>query len=229
MEVSLNELYSNVSDLFNNPALIRHYKIIKRKDYNSNVNKLDDYTYEYEDYLSQDTDNYENKAIIDYIILQNHYKDESLVNLCDHNKYILNGKHYDDINSIKNDIINKNANAEFNYINEITHEDFSSKDKNNIKQCLNYYIKNYVDDIYIRMAPPKDEKDIMLERIYYLQGIEPLVNSDDEKLYSNDGVPIYNDNIIYSNIKYKKLTKNTVNELLENNYGEDLNITIEEL
>ena len=49
-----------------------------------------------------------------------------------------------------------------------------------------------------------------------------LSGGEFDNIYSNEGVPVYNDNIIYSILKYETLTEKTVKEILGED-DEDLN------
>lgn len=213
------ELLSNGT--FN--KLIRHYKIIKRNNYDDSVeeeiksdenNKHNISIYNHIDALSQDTDNYDNKNIINYILINNIYKDVSLVQQCDaHKNFVLNGKEYDDLNNLKEDLQNKNNEANSRYMHEIENDDFNFIDLFDLKTTLKNYINGNSNNLYIRMAPNKNEKDTVLKRLYYLQNVEPIESINGIKHYLEDGIPVFNDNIIYSNIKYNKITENTVKEI----------------
>lgn len=229
-----NELLINNN--FN--KLIRHYKIIKRNNYDDTVEeeikssknyKHDVCVYNYVDALSQDTDNYDNKSTINYILINNTYKNNSLIKQCyDHKNYVLNGKHYDDLNNLKTDLKYKNNEALIQYMTDIENDDFDIFELIDLKNTIRDYANGTANNLYIRMAPNKDEKDNLLQRLYFLQNIELLIGSDGTKYYLKDGLPVYNDNIIYSKLKYDIITSKSVKDIL-NSIDENLDKKIEEL
>lgn len=222
--------------------IIRHYKVIVRNNYNSSVDKkiksknnIETTIYKYKDALSQDTDNYEDENIkmYDSINLNNFYKDEtSVIKECnetinnddhDNNKpRIFQGKHYNSINEIKNDINDLLQLASDNYVNYIINgnetvqgiidgegnlmdnsEITNSEDtfSNDIEELIEELNSENKSSLYIRLGANKSEQTELIERIlsFNKNGLYDI------ELALNDGLPIFNDNKAYSNKKYEIL------------------------
>jgi len=190
--------------------IIRHYKVIKRNDYNSRVTLLNNYRglnkkkYYYEDSISQDIDDYNNSCILNPLYLTNRYKDESLIKKCNHMKDILNGKHYESLDELKNNLQETYDNAVNQFGNDIYMNNLESSERSSINSCNDSFNNSSENNLYIRLAPSKDMKNELLERLYE-------ANSLDETPKETDGIPVYNDHIIYSNRKYDQI-KQILNE-----------------
>lgn len=226
-----NEIYEllkhNSSDNFD--KIIRHFKVIKRSDYNNKVDKIDKYddnqnfvgnAYKYNDKLSQDYDKYTNYIIVEPFELYNKYKDyPKLTTECeeiidednhDNDKPIsFGGKHYSSITEIKEKIDNLTENAINSYVDEIMNDETFNSEEANEMQNIDNVILNFehLKNLYIRMAPEKNKKEELIKRILTFNNI-----GMDLDLALNDGIPVFNDNIIYSNKKYNMIH----NKLSEN-------------
>ncbi len=226
-----NEIYEllkhNSSDNFN--KIIRHFKVIKRSDYNNKVDKIDKYddnqnfvgnAYKYNDKLSQDYDKYTNYIIVEPFELYNKYKDyPKLTTECeeiidednhDNDKPIsFGGKHYSSITEIKEKIDNLTENAINSYVDEIMNDETFNSEEANEMQNIDNVILNFehLKNLYIRMAPEKNKKEELIKRILTFNNI-----GMDLDIALNDGIPVFNDNIIYSNKKYNMIH----NKLSEN-------------
>lgn len=231
--------------------IIRHFKVIKRNDYNNVVtvilykkyngqiieieydpNNSDNqiindkdiigYRYNANDYLSQDYDEYENKVIIKPFKLYNSYKDlEQMVGECDEiinneehnlNKPMTFGKkHYSSIDEIKHKIDESTQNANRQYVNEIISNSAinieDTAENTNINNVITSFKNNTNNKLYIRMAPPKEMKEELIKRILAFNNV-----GMDLDLAMGDGIPVFNDNIIYKNAKYA----NVINALFDN-------------
>lgn len=226
-----NEIYEllkyNSSDNFD--KIIRHFKVIKRSDYNNKVDKIDKYddnqnfignAYKYNDKLSQDYDEYTNYIIVEPFELYNKYKDypklttecEEIINEDNHDNdkpISFVGKHYSSITEIKEKIDNLTENAINSYVDEIMNDETFNSAEANEMQNIDSVIINYefFKNLYIRMAPEKSKKEELIKRILTFNNI-----GMDLDLALNDGIPVFNDNIIYSNKKYNMIH----NKLSEN-------------
>lgn len=231
--------------------IIRHFKVIKRNNYNNVVtvilykkyngqiieieydpNNSDNqiindkdiigYRYNANDYLSQDYDEYENKVIIKPFKLYNSYKDlEQMVGECDEiinneehnlNKPMTFGKkHYSSIDEIKHKIDESTQNVNRQYVNEIISNSTinieDAAENTNINNVITSFKNNTNNKLYIRMAPPKEMKEELIKRILAFNNV-----GMDLDLAMSDGIPVFNDNIIYKNAKYA----NVINALFDN-------------
>ena len=228
-----NDIYqllktSESSDPDKIDKIIRHYKVIIRNNYNNEVsvvkyieNDIIAYKYTLRDAISQDTDNYLNENIYSYnsIELNNFYKDkEYLIEDCNNEIHsedkpkVLQGKHYNSVNEIKDDINALKNIVSQNYINHIINGNIIKdgnlieSDEESFEETINELINNLenIDSLYIRLGADKSEQRNLIERIlsYNQNGLY------DVELALDDGLPIFNDNKAYSNKKYKIL-KNT--------------------
>lgn len=199
-------------------------KVIKyNKDIYPDITENDIIAYKYtlHDAISQDTDNYLNENIYSYnsIELDNFYKDkEYLIEDCNNEVHsegkpkVLQGKHYNSINEIKDDINALKNIVSQNYINHIINGNIIKdgslieSDEESFEETINELINNLenIDSLYIRLGADKSEQRNLIERIlsYNQNGLY------DVELALDDGLPIFNDNKAYSNKKYKIL-KNT--------------------
>ena len=222
--------------------IIRHFKVIKRNDYDNTVNvtkyikdeNIIAYKYDANDYLSQDIDDYNNSIVVEPFELYNVHKDyPKLVNQCnedikddqhnveidieenneseENNKtsiIVFNGKHYNSIDEIQNEIDDLTQEAITNYVRDILSISNNTDDYTDIDEIINNFKNSINNDMYIRMAPPKSKKEELIKRILKFNNIGMSLD-----LALNDGIPVFNDNIIYKNGKYNYI----VNKLFENN------------
>ena len=198
--------YNDIYELLNKgyiPKIIRHYKVIKRNNYNSNVTKIEsnnNYSYEYDDYLSQDYDNYDNCYILDSISLKNPYKNINLMSECTHNRKTLNGTHYNNLNDLTEKLEELDNNAKQLYANELKFNALTDEEREQLSICVDKFNDSRADNLYIRLAPTKEMKIELLERI------QQLINYNEENIF-DVGIPIFNDNLAYSIVAYNQIKR----------------------
>ena len=207
-EDDIYEVLKNNTENFD--KIIRHFKIISRSDYNSDVEKVymitskaHGYNYIYNDALSQDISSYANGIIIEPLNLHNNYKDDNVLT----NKLlrnISNGSLYSTIKQLKEKISKLKTSTSNSYVNDIINS-LNEDELESITEILNRFINGDDASMYIRMAPDPSMKEDLLKRICVLNGNTLLITDEAFSPVAEDGIPVLNDNLAYSNKKYDSL------------------------
>ena len=213
--------------------LIRHYKIIQKRNngddtenkkyylyYSANnvLCKIFDNIEDAQSYQSMLKINNNEKTYIvtknsnNYILEQNigSYND-NLYNDIENtlkNEYRDNAISFDKYNSIddlQNKLIEEANNAIESYVNDINIHDTLDSSTGEIDNVINSFNDESKDYLYIRFAPSTDQSDTQIKRAFQIHNVSELydnkINGDDH--YAFKEIPVYNDNLIYSNKKCK--------------------------
>lgn len=189
--------------------IVRHFKIIKNKNYNTNEQNI----------ISHQIDENSNIFIGDYDLTSNQYLNDSLQ---------FNG-FYESSNEIAEIISNAENTAYENFSIEIN-KNFSSEELNNLRSVLLNYINDY-DELYIRLGiKPEDKNEfvIKLYELYISEYYNELTEEAQNRLKDNELLPMLNDTILYSNKKYNYLNNELVSSIVNIN-DSNLEKNIEEL
>lgn len=189
--------------------IVRHFKIIKNKNYNTNEQNI----------ISHQIDENSNIFIGDYDLTSNQYLNDSL----QFNSF------YESSNEIAEIISNAENTAYENFSIEIN-KNFSSKELDNLRSVLLNYINDY-DELYIRLGiKPEDKNEfvIKLYELYISEYYNELTEEAQNRLKDNELLPMLNDTILYSNKKYDYLNNELVSSIVNIN-DSNLEKNIEEL
>lgn len=219
------KIYTKESTKIN--EIIRHFKVIKVRfydytdvinkyclyftgtnklynwytSYNKAINAYNEYITKYGNNLyivneglyikdiSQDPTQYGDKLYcIDGFSSNNMYKNATL----QFNRYYT-------VNELKNKLYNENSIATYSYINKITEDNVETND---ILNNIDYDLNNS-DYFYIRFAPSPDMKYTQAKRVFQIRHIFTDYNDEEHLniLVQKSEMPIYNDNLIYSQNK----------------------------
>ena len=181
--------------------IIRHYKLIQKESVKEIVNiKFDNnITKEYNLIkLSQNPSNYNNLYQDDGFSAHNEHREEPL--------YFSRYYSQEDLkNKLKNDALL----ASYSYANKIN-KDYTEDEEfiEAINECVNNY--NNTDDMYLRLAPSLDMRVSQYERALKINKIYTDYYNDDYiyQLAQNGQVPVFNDNLLYSESKYNYIKQN---------------------
>lgn len=189
--------------------IVRHFKIIKNKNYNTNEQNI----------ISHQIDENSNIFIGDYDLTSNQYLNDSLQ---------FNG-FYESSNEIA-EIINNAENTAYENFSIEINKNFSSEELNNLRSVLLNYINDY-DELYIRLGiKPEDKNEfvIKLYELYISEYYNELTEEAQNRLKDNELLPMLNDTILYSNKKYDYLNNELVSSIVNIN-DSNLKKNIEEL
>ena len=220
----INEDLYKLLELGKINKIIRHYKIIKKNFNNSNDNiifyqipssdlepsKNDHYSYDLE---PSENDHYSYSKIF--------YSKPSNIIDNDYNRDLdINGS-YTKMQDLKNTIDIEKNKAYDDFLNDVTNDDFTAEEKNE----LNHVVNNYNNDhYYIRLYPYGDDdrsyaewKKLLIDHFINIVNKEYLNNIEDkETFYQENDMPGYSDIILYSESKY-----NTVKNIEDNEFNDE--------
>ena len=189
--------------------IVRHFKIIKNKNYNLNSKNI------YNHQIN------ENCFIADYDNASNDHLDE----------LIYFNDFYESSNDILEIINNANDNAIENFVIDINEKTFNDEELSKLKIVLLKYINNISDKLYIRLGiKPEDKNDFVkkLYELYISEYYNELTEEAQNRLKNNELLPMLNDTIFYSGGKYNYLNNEFVSTII-NIDNNELMKNIEEL
>jgi hypothetical protein len=197
--------------------MIRHYKLIQKDNdwYNTTLGKNShSYNIKFIDNteasyclleISQDPNKYNNL-----------YQDEGFSAHNEHREEPIYFSRYYSQEELKNKLKNDALLASYSYANKINKdytkdEDFMSA----INECVNNYDNKKC--IYLRLAPSVDMRISQYERALKINKIYSAYNNDYiNKLAQDSQIPIFNDNLLYSESKYNYIKHNIEAEPIRN-------------
>ena len=220
----INEDLYKLLELGKINKIIRHYKIIKKNFNNSNDNiifyqipssdlepsKNDHYSYDLE---PSENDHYSYSNIF--------YSKPSNIIDNDYNIDLDIDGPYIKIQDLKNSIDIKKNEAYDDFLNDVTNDNFTTKEKNELNRVVNNYNN---DHYYIRLYPYEDDdrsyaewKKLLIDHFINIVNKEYLNNIEDkEAFYQENDMPGYSDIILYSESKY-----NTVKNIEDNEFKDE--------
>ena len=220
----INEDLYKLLELGKINKIIRHYKIIKKNFNNSNDNiifyqipssdlepsKNDHYSYDLE---PSENDHYSYSNIF--------YSKPSNIIDNDYNRALDIDGPYIKIQDLKNSIDIKKNEAYDDFLNDVTNDDFTAEEKNELNRVVNNYNN---DHYYIRLYPYEDDdrsyaewKKLLIDHFINIVNKEYLNNIEDkEAFYQENDMPGYSDIILYSESKY-----NTVKNIEDNEFKDE--------
>ena len=220
----INEDLYKLLELGKINKIIRHYKIIKKNFNNSNDNiifyqipssdlepsKNDHYSYDLE---PSENDHYSYNNIF--------YSKPSNIIDNDYNRDLDIDGSYIKIQDLKNNIDIEKNKAYDDFLNDVTNDDFTAEEKNELNRVVNNYNN---DHYYIRLYPYKDDdrsytewKKLLIDHFINIVNKEYLNNIEDkEAFYKENDMPGYSDIILYSESKY-----NTVKNIEDNEFNDE--------
>ena len=220
----INEDLYKLLELGKINKIIRHYKIIKKNFNNSNDNiifyqipssdlepsKNDHYSYDLE---PSENDHYSYSNIF--------YSKPSNIIDNDYNIDLDIDGPYIKIQDLKNSIDIKKNEAYDDFLNDVTNDNFTTKEKNELNRVVNNYNN---DHYYIRLYPYEDDdrsyaewKKLLIDHFINIVNKEYLNNIENkEAFYQENDMPGYSDIILYSESKY-----NTVKNIEDNEFKDE--------
>ena len=192
--------------------IIRHYKIIKKNFNNSNDNIIF-YQIPRSDLEPSENDHYSYSNIF--------YSKPSKIIDNDYNRDLdINGS-YIKMQDLKNTIDIEKNKAYDDFLNDVTNDDFTAEEKNELNRVVNNYNN---DHYYIRLYPYDDNdhtyaewKKLLIDHFINIVNKEYLNNIEDkEAFYRENDMPGYSDIILYSESKY-----NTVKNIEDNEFKDE--------
>lgn len=181
--------------------IIRHYKLIQKESVKEIVNiKFDNnITKEYNLIkLSQNPSNYNNL-----------YQDDGFSAHNEHRGDPLYFSRYYNQEELKNKLKNDALLASYSYANKIN-KDYTNDEEfiDAINECINNYETKKC--MYLRLAPSLDMRVSQYERALKINKIYADYYNDDYiyQLAQNGQVPVFNDNLLYSESKYNYIKRN---------------------
>lgn len=209
--------------------IIRHYKIIKKQHNINNTRRIyskpEDIYFDYNikeinqnpvDY-GYDVENPNNLFVSDNA---NIYNDEGLYNKNIYKDENIKRIKYKSIEEFQKNIDDLTKLAKYSFINDISK---NYKNDETFISNINDVINNFENTnyLYVRFAPSLEQKDYQIRRMLNLKDIH--LDNDDNKDYvdnliKNAHIPIWNDNILYSESKC-----DYVKEILEDDEIKDYN------
>ena len=205
----INEDLYKLLELGKINKIIRHYKIIKKNFNNSNDNIIF-YQIPRFDLEPSKNDHYSYSNIF--------YSKPSNIIDNDYNRALDIDGPYIKIQDLKNSIDIEKNKAYDDVLNDVTNDDFTAEEKNE----LNHIVNNYNNDhYYIRLYPYDDNdhsyaewKKLLIDHFINIINKEYLNNIEDkETFYKENDMPGYSDIILYSESKY-----NTVKNIEDNEF-----------
>ena len=189
--------------------IVRHFKIIKNKNYNLNEKNI----------IGHQISENSNVFIGDYDYTSNEYL----------NGDILFNDYYESSDDVAKIISNAETTAYENFVID-SDRPFSDEELEKIKTVLLNYINGY-NELYIRLGIKPEDKNEFVIRLYELYISEyynELTEEAQNKLKNNELLPILNDIIFYSNTKYNYLNNELVSTIVDID-DDNLDKNIEEL
>ena len=210
----INEDLYKLLELGKINKIIRHYKIIKKNFNNSNGNIIF-YQIPSSDLEPSKNDHYSYSNIF--------YSKPSNIIDNDYNRDLDIDGPYIKIQDIKNSIDIEKNKAYDDFLNDVTNDDFTAEEKNELNRVVNNY--NYNNDhYYIRLYPYEDNdrsyaewKKLLIDHFINIVNKEYLNNIENkEAFYKENDMPGYSDIILYSESKY-----NTVKNIEDNEFKDE--------
>ena len=189
--------------------IVRHFKIIKNKNYNLNEKNI----------IGHQISENSNIFIGDYDYTSNEYLNDD----------ILFNDYYESSDDVAKIISNAETTAYENFVID-SDRPFSDEELEKIKTVLLNYINGY-NELYIRLGiKPEDKNEfvIKLYELYISEYYNELTEEAQNKLKDNELLPILNDIIFYSNTKYNYLNNELVSTIVDID-DDNLDKNIEEL
>lgn len=189
--------------------IVRHFKIIKNKNYNLNEKNI----------IGHQISENSNVFIGDYDYTSNEYLNDD----------ILFNDYYESSDDVAKIISNAETTAYENFVID-SDRPFSDNELEKIKTVLLNYINGY-NELYIRLGIKPEDKNEFVIRLYELYISEyynELTEEAQNKLKNNELLPILNDIIFYSNTKYNYLNNELVSTIVDID-DDNLDKNIEEL
>jgi hypothetical protein len=191
--------------------IIRHYKLIQKSaDKNKQeqiVNFNDESLTNYlMIQLSQNPENFSNVYQDEGFSLYNEYRDESI--------YF---SKYNSIEELKNKLENDALLASYSCANKINKDYFNDGEFiEAINNCVNNYPQS--GNMYIRLAPSIDKRISQYERLLKINRIYTDYYNNDfiYGLAQKGEIPIFNDNLLYSESKYNYIKYNIESDKIRN-------------
>ena len=208
----INEDLYKLLELGKINKIIRHYKIIKKNFNNSNDNIIF-YQIPRSDLEPSENDHYSYSKIF--------YSKPSNIIDNDYNRDLDIDGPYIKIQDIKNSIDIEKNKAYDDFLNDVTNDDFTAEEKNELNRVVNNYNN---DHYYIRLYPYDDNdhtydewKKLLIDHFINIVNKEYLNNIEDkEAFYKENDMPGYSDIILYSESKY-----NTVKNIEDNEFNDE--------
>ena len=238
---NIYKIYNKDNSKINN--IIRHYKLIQKNNtwYNSeqervNHSKLIHFndntsnTYclinisqnplEYDDdinpynWTDEEREFYNNHG---YYQKNSFYQDNGFLAHNKHRDNPLYFSRYYSLEELKKKLINDTLLASYSYANQIN-KDYAQDEEfiEAINNCVtNYNSNNYM---YIRLAPSIDMRISQYERVLKINRIYESYSDDDYvyQIAQNGEIPIFNDNLLYSESKYNYIKQNIESDKIRN-------------
>lgn len=211
-----NDIYKILKDEHNSlDKIIRHYKIIKKKindEYSKNeydkssfyVSDTDNKTYIINSFntyqvkeISQDPDNYNNIYNDDGFNSINIYRDDKI----EFNRY-------KSVEELQNKLDNDEISVNIDYVEDLN-KSYEELDNSDFGETIKNIINNYNDNLYIRFAPSKDIRKDQIKLILANRNTYTKYNDDEfiNAIIENEKIPIFNDNLVYSESKCNYVNK----------------------
>lgn len=208
----INEDLYKLLELGKINKIIRHYKIIKKNFNNSNDNIIF-YQIPRFDLEPSKNDHYSYSNIF--------YSKPSNIIDNDYNRALDIDGPYIKIQDLKNSIDIEKNKAYDDFLNDVTNDDFTAEEKNELNRVVNNYNN---DHYYIRLYPYDDNdhtyaewKTLLIDHFINIVNKEYLNNIEDkETFYKENDMPGYSDIILYSESKY-----NTVKKIEDNEFKDE--------
>ena len=208
----INEDLYKLLELGKINKIIRHYKIIKKNFNNSNDNIIF-YQIPSSDLEPSKNDHYSYSNIF--------YSKPSNIIDNDYNIDLDIDGPYIKIQDLKNSIDIKKNEAYDDFLNDVTNDNFTTKEKNELNRVVNDYNN---DHYYIRLYPYEDDdrsyaewKKLLIDHFINIVNKEYLNNIENkEAFYQENDMPGYSDIILYSESKY-----NTVKNIEDNEFKDE--------
>lgn len=189
--------------------IIRHYKLIQKEDETEkiDINFNDEITKKYNLItLSQNPNEYNNL-----------YQDTGFSAHNEHREEPLYFSRYYSQEELKDKLKNDALLASYSYANKINKDYYNDEEFiNAINECINNYENKKC--MYLRLAPSLDMRVSQYERILKINKIYADYYNDDYiyELAQNGQIPIFNDNLLYSESKYNYIKQNIEKEQIRN-------------
>ena len=192
--------------------IIRHYKLIQKTadKINKEINFIDKSSIKPINYsiieVSQKPNAYNNL-----------YQDEGFSAHNEHREEPLYFSRYYSQEDLKNKLKNDALLASYSYANKIN-KDYTEDEEfiEAIDECVNNY--DNTNNMYLRLAPSLDMRVSQYERALKINKIYTDYYNDDYiyQLAQNGQVPVFNDNLLYSESKYNYIKQNIEKEQIRN-------------
>lgn len=198
--------------------IIRHYKLIQKNNewYNTEIGKVQ------HSFVVSFIDN----TKVPYCLIEvsqnpnaynNLYQDDGFSAHNEHREEPLYFSRYYSQEDLKNKLKNDALLASYSYANKIN-KDYTEDEEfiGTINECLNNY--NNTNNMYLRLAPSLDMRVSQYERALKINKIYTDYYNDDYiyQLAQNGQIPVFNDNLLYSESKYNYIKQNIETKQIRN-------------